>query len=233
MVVAQVRRISRQFLYVILVVIAIVICVACESILTPEERVEIIFPDVTSCNAPCWNQIEPGITTEEEFLVIAEANSSQFDNLKRSDVSTGNSGYTWVIKEADIFGSALIRDDRANILSFQPKSNLPLESIIQALGNPKSYVAAYTWGERPFVSLVLFYESEGVIVESLIWWSNLSTIDCKFSINDTMEVSEIVMTVPDTPTQLMNNIYTLSHLERFVPNPWNSVNSLIVQDCPL
>lgn len=211
--------------------------VGCRSDLTSDDRLEMIFASNPDCSAPCWNNIIPGQTSETElFEAAVAAPSGQFGDFELSpsaSLATEGTWHSWDVKDAELKGSALIRDGHVSLMLFQPTSELLLEPVFNVLSNPDHYIAVYSPGERPFVSLVLFYVAKGVVVSSRIWWNSVVHDDCQFDINSTMTVDDIYLVEPEeSPVQLTSNIYSLSHLSGIDPSGWAADNSLTIQRCP-
>jgi hypothetical protein len=183
-----------------------------------------IFASKPDCSAPCWNEITPGSSSEEELLAAVEsAPSTEFAGFERTTTSSSPAEtrwYSWTVKDADLKGSVLIRESHASLL-------------ISVLDSPDYYMATYFGGERPFVSLALFYVDRGVIVSSdLIWWNTLEHTECHFKIDDIMNVDFVYLAQHESPLKLTLTINGLAHLLGSAPTTWTTDDSLAIQRCP-
>jgi hypothetical protein len=106
------------------------------------------FSDST-CNPPCWETIYPGVTTEEETLVILKGLS----NIDQKNISTH--GSQWVIFDDIIYfqstpknwdGYAYILNHKVTLLDFNGNLNINFRDVIKENGNPKFVINVPTHG---------------------------------------------------------------------------------------
>jgi hypothetical protein len=199
---------------------------------SPEERINAIVMSSPNCQAPCWNGLQPGQSATDEFLSVVEnASGENFRDLEFRSSAVW-SGYQWTDSSSGFSISMEVTNERVRQIGFQPRNDLPLEAVVGTIGSPQSYVAVYSWGEREFVTILLFYTDVGVIVKSRVLWHDIDTIDCGFEIDGSMQVREIYLTQPKSPETLLNEHEQFSAFAQYKPFPWQQNNVLSVQRCP-
>jgi hypothetical protein len=110
-----------------------------------------IFEDPT-CQAPCWQNITPGITTKSEateilnnypgtsqLVVISNTHDTGFDDIFNFDLNYS-------------LGSLYILDDKVFMLDFEYTQNLTLQKAIVLFGTPEKILVTHD-GEYTDVSL--------------------------------------------------------------------------------
>ena len=208
------------------------VVVSCTAIASHEERITSIVASAPNCIAPCWNNIQPGKSSTADFLSLVDASSKDsFKDLEFRSSPVWN-GYLWTDRRADLFTSMETRNNQVGLLRFQPRSEFPLEALITTMGVPEDYLAVYSWGEREFVTIYLFYTNDGIVVKARVPWQDIDTVGCSFEIDETMLVHEIYLTQPQPLTQLITELPRFSAHAQFNPFPWQEDDFLDVHRCP-
>jgi len=147
------------------------------------------------CDLPCWMNIHPGETTEAVVRELADSLPDRFDQFECHRFFTGYTQCNWVDRVTHLLGRVEIPHDVAVYVALFPLENADLEIILglqvptldtqpdkivtpfspgniklrdatQLLGNPDSYSGILlTIHDQRLLSLNLFYEREGLVVE--------------------------------------------------------------------
>lgn len=92
------------------------------------------------CSPPCWFNITPGVTTQDEALEILR----NLPFIDKDSVST--KGFYWNSFDDTIFfrstqqnwdGEAYVMDQKIVLIGFYGKLNVPFEEAVEMLGEPK------------------------------------------------------------------------------------------------
>lgn len=123
-----------------------------------------------ACNPPCWEKIYPGVTSEEETLVILKGLS----NVDQKNISTHGSG--WSIFDDIIYfhsapknwdGYAYIFNHKVILLDFKGNLNINFRDVIKENGDPKFVINIPTHGGLPGIpaesySITVLYPDKGI-----------------------------------------------------------------------
>ena len=143
------------------------------------------------CSPPCWFNITPGVTTQDEALEILR----NLPFIDKDSVST--KGFYWNSFDDTIFfhptsrnwdGEAYVMDHKIVLIVFAGKLNVRFEEAIEVLGEPK-YVINIRSHITPSYSIESFDPEKGVAY-------SFNTADLSRRKKD--EVS------PDTPIRMIS-----------------------------
>jgi hypothetical protein len=95
------------------------------------------------CSPPCWFNITPGVTTQDEALEILR----NLPFIDKDNIST--KGFEWNSFDDTIFfrsatqnwdGYAYVMEHKIVLIDFYGKLNVPFEEAIEVLGEPKHVI---------------------------------------------------------------------------------------------
>lgn len=151
--------------------------------------------DISACLPPCWNNIEPGVSTREDVLVFRDqldkdtfefATSYEethyiFTFINHKTITNG----TIVRFIFNDIGQVQLIEFKGNTFSKFPSSRLQLQNVLQSLGEPK-YAILNEYRHYPLGSLVLYYPASGMEVTcgsepipAPVIGITISTVDCE------------------------------------------------------
>ncbi|MCC6605185.1 MAG: hypothetical protein IT327_18400 [Anaerolineae bacterium] len=211
---------------------------ACQRYLSPKGQLQTILHSTSGCSAPCWQDILPGESTENDFLSrIKSLPEHEFHDLRDQRIDIQRTYYVWENRETDYVGALEIRNDEIAYIIFQHlDKELMLESTIELLGLPDAYVATVAPGESALFDLNLIFVEEGVIVNSrIVPYDTLSSAfqpSCSVTVTADIPVSEIYLTEPFASAS--DTIHNLSGLIPAFEEPqtWPGFGLIELTSCP-
>jgi hypothetical protein len=209
----------------LMIIITAILLTACFQQLSPEDKLQSILFSTYDCEAPCWQGIMPGESTEKDFLDLVDSSPSKnFDQLNRNELSEGLQ-YLWYDRSTSILSSLDINNDVISFVNFQfvQGENLTLESVINTLGPPDFYTARVSSGERDMFNFNVFYEDKGIAVNfRIIPFSipaSASHPDCQVEITSNMPARSIYFVAPGTVEELQDDLDRVFFIHE-EPKPW-------------
>jgi len=120
------------------------------------------------CAPPCWNNIQPGATTQQEaYRIISELPEVDMDTVKFRGEPRGI--FTDIIyfelKPRDISGEIHIVDGQVVAISFSGKSGITISDAFAYLGEPTYIINIPTYGGPPLWGSV---SSEIIIINPTV-----------------------------------------------------------------
>ena len=155
---------------------------------SPETNLKSILASETRCTTPCWRSLQPGLSTEKDFLNLVDtSNSDLFNDMKHTELNPEGVEYGWEDKKYDIFARVRIHEDRVKLFGFQQVQNkITLSNIIELLGQPSMYGASVLGSHNYYVKFSLIYEKDGTIIEANfpidLEQKQIVTATCEFKI---------------------------------------------------
>lgn len=204
------------------------------------ERLNSIFNSNTTCSAPCWNDITPGISSETDLLYLAENSSDiEFEDFRNIDLNTSSFDYLWTDRNIGTLNRARFQSGILTLLEYQLlDAELSMKEIEMILGQPDAYGASTLIGEYYFFILTLIYEQEGVVVDT---WFPLNRneflaieANCEYELDWEMLHNRILinLTTPASADIMVTNlaVYTFEDPSN-QPQPWPDLNPLPLTWC--
>ena len=125
----------------------------------------------TSCQPPCWNTIQPGVTTSDEvYSILGEMEGVGLVQENRTMGGTLRSIFWYFTRPVeDISGEIYFQGDHVALISILTVNSLKLGDITTRLTQPEQYWTALGRGEnREYVTVGLIAPSKGYQVELVI-----------------------------------------------------------------
>jgi hypothetical protein len=91
------------------------------------------------CGPPCFFDIIPGISTEEEVLASVEKFSHIFQNCESYDF-TSSGGYRSLVCTYVTIG---YRNSRVGVVGFKPSAQITLQQVIDRYGSPDLFAVGF------------------------------------------------------------------------------------------
>lgn len=212
--------------------------IACQQKLSPKEQLQTILHSTPSCKAPCWHDIEPGKSTENDFLSRVENSSEpEFYNLREQRIDIQRTYYVWENRVTDYVGSLEIRDGEIAYITFQQlNKELTLKTTIELLGMPDAYIASVAPGEAFLLDLNLIFVEEGLIINTRIVPydppPSAFQPSCEIIVPANMPVNEIILTEPSASAN--DTIHNISGLVPAFEEPqtWPGFGPVMLTSCP-
>lgn len=151
--------------------------------------------DIPACLPPCWNNIEPGISTREDVLVFRDQLDKDTFEFATSYEET-HYIFTFInhrmITQGTVvrvifndIGQVQLVEFKGNTFSKFPISRLPLWYVLKSLGEPE-YAIFNEFKHYPLGSLVLYYPASGMEVTCVsepipapVIGITINTVDCE------------------------------------------------------
>jgi hypothetical protein len=186
-----------------------------------------------TCAAPCWYGIVPNISTEADFTNIVDTSpSKRFDDLRRNANGPGIVQYIWRDRVVDSLMSTIIENDTVSYITFQTEPDINLQTTFQLLDTPQVYSAFLSIGEKPGAVLYLFYENQGIVVETFIPQIEMAVIDCHFELPPSATISKLYFVQPAVTQDILSNLQNVFPTRLLTPLPWTSSQNLELNLCP-
>jgi hypothetical protein len=130
----------------------------------------------SQCEAPCWNNIEPGFTTRDEALAILQQDSSIDGDSIQSLVLHDNQISEMIIFnirdgfQITALGRLYFIDDVVEFISFEYPLSISLGEAFDSFGEPESLFLS----RDPDLNINFLYPSTGIILLYVIHEPNLN-----------------------------------------------------------
>lgn len=148
--------------------------------------------DTLICAPPCWNQIEPGVSTREQVLDL----KYQFtENTFSFGTAYEDTHYIFNLKNPATDYSGTVRfvmDDNGlvKVIGFDVylSHRMPLWYVLKSLGEPE-YAVANGYSHPSGDMLILYYPAKGIEVRCLpgalmeVWMISVGSVDCESESN--------------------------------------------------
>jgi len=126
-----------------------------------------------TCDAPCWNGIQPGVTkSQETFVILSEIDVIPMNSIKEKYDKDGKiTSWSWFFRRPapDGGGTVYFADDRATAISILTATSIKLEDFFKKFGEPDKYWTEIGYGEnREYLEFSLFYPTKGYVVNLII-----------------------------------------------------------------
>jgi hypothetical protein len=151
--------------------------------------------DRSACLPPCWNNIQPGVSTREDVLAFRDQlDKGTFEFATSYDEThyiftfinhktiTKGTVVSFIINDV---GQVQLIEFEGNALSKFPISRLPLWYVLQSFGEPE-YAISNEYRHYPLESLVLYYPASGIEVtcasepiSAPVIGITISAVDCE------------------------------------------------------
>ena len=213
-----------------LLLLGIILLAACGS--ETQSLAKAFSQSEPGCDLPCWNGMKPGETSEADFLVLIEdiQKTSTFD-LDRFEVDAQTIQYRWFDPTLERMIRALFGDDRLQWIEIDGYPN-SLREIIDELGPPDTYQALIAGGEQDMLSLLTFYEGQGVFIDMFTVPykipSTASSPICSIEVEEEIKVASIYIVQQDESEKMLETVWPLpSHPIM----PWTGFGTIDLSEC--
>jgi hypothetical protein len=185
---------------------------------------------ISTCQIPCWNELEPGITSKEEFLEIINNNMYVYD--KPVSIDKRFSGEFGEIANFSIKLEKFGEPTRVEILFYQGKIalifiigniGLTVEDVITEYGTPEFIYIDKPTIESPKVNVNILYPSKGLIFA-------YQEKNVYSEINPDDEIIDLATFCPDQYKELVKNSILFSSTSKNLEDwffPWTGYGSII------
>lgn len=125
-----------------------------------------------ACSPPCWRQITPGQTTEQEVLEILptwkDIYHSTIKHYPEIPALGGGKGEwartVWEFTTENTYGELYYREGKVLVISLSLDAFLTYSKALEKLGTPDKILARVLWGDYPYLIVDILYLERGVIV---------------------------------------------------------------------
>ncbi len=229
------RRVRLLSLTITILILAVSVRSWHESVVqqnTPSatQKLEAIVESSPTCNVPCWQGLTPGVSTEEEFLALANSEyaDSRFQDLRKNEQPV--TYYFWHDRLMELpIEIRISQEGTISFISFVP--DFTFEKIVERLGYPNAYEAAGFSDLSYYVTAKFFYESESLVV-----WMNTNELKpysdpCKILAYKDMPVRAIYITHSGSVDEMIETVDQFFDPRIQKVRPWPDTNLLELQPC--
>jgi hypothetical protein len=159
----------------------------------PVGSIKQIFQDTDSCEIPCWQDIRPSVTTENELY-------EKIDSLKLVvSQNDPNDEFTWVQFEENEYNLMwiILKNNIVDTIMFYGVQNQTVEYVNSVLGNPQGLTCIYSVPGMYFTSL--FYPNSGIEIDVMV----NSSKDNLYSVKKNSQVVFIEFVQPYKPSEYL------------------------------
>lgn len=118
--------------------------------------------DISNCELPCWNNINPGQTTEKELLEIVEEqlgiNKNRILNAGKAWNTFDNRIYFSITRNLDV--EAYVLNDRIAIMDLKGILSINFGQMVERIGYPNYIITV--GGHDGSISVIALYPEKGV-----------------------------------------------------------------------
>jgi len=125
----------------------------------------------TSCQPPCWNNIQPGVSSSDQVYFILSQMESIGSTMENTTMGGDLRSISWLFTRPipDIEGTIYFQDEQVSLISILTINSLNLGDILARFEPPTQYWTAIGSGEnRAYLTVGLLNPSQGYQVELLI-----------------------------------------------------------------
>ena len=183
------------------------------------------------CRLPCWREIEPGKTTEEEFLQLAESSPqipTDLTKFEGSDIVT----YDWNDIEANSFVTVYIENKTVAFIRIIPVPEIALKDVFSVFGSPDVYVASIAGGGGSgSLYFGMYYERSGIILEKFILPyvpTEEELASCSFVIEEDFAIEELYFVSPNRAEEMANSVEQPIFTEA---KKWSGLGQILFTEC--
>lgn len=156
----------------------------------------------TDCSLPCWYEIRPGESTEEEFLESVEQYPRNFASLSRYE-NTETISYRWLDKNLRLHISAFIKNDRVQVIRINASNQINLGQLFATLGEPSMYKAEIAGGDEGSFFAFFFDEEIGIAYSKFDYPYDSDALrgddECSINFSEEFTVEKIYIYKNDDP----------------------------------
>ncbi len=161
----------------------------------PQIIVQGIFFDNEGCSVPCWQEITPGESIDEEILLwVTNPLKNRVNNLQIRDSTPIGKTYSWFDNNLDAIISINRPTRVVERIDFILGTPIPFLNLFPELGNPTGYSVGLIDGhQEKYYSVYLYYGQEGFylyIVEPLPDFEKDRNL-CKYSLSEYATVKRV------------------------------------------
>lgn len=163
----------------------------------------VVLTDI-SCQPPCWQTIQPGVTTGDEVYAILSELKGVTGLQENLTLGGALRSLSWLFNRPveDTGGEIYFQDDRVALISILTVNSLRLSDLTTWLGPPEQYWTAIGRGEnREYVMVGLLAPSRGYQVELVI---NLQNQADFVQIKDSSRVFKVTYFDPANLSELLD-----------------------------
>ncbi len=184
-----------------------------------QEKKSILTEDVIY-QYPCWQNIQPGISTSEETLVILRdllflASKPAVTPIKVNEEQSYDSWvFTNNIRETS--GRIIFIGNIVAEIRFDTKGST-ISEFIDYYGEPDYISAISGWADSKWLQVFFVYPTEGVMI--VYYKNNWRSSDDSIKINEIMKIDEVIYFDPNLYNWVIESeVYDLDNKNQFQKN---------------
>lgn len=172
-----------------------------------QKKTSVLLQD-TMCKYPCWQNINPGVTSGMELIDILS--KLQFVDSPPTSVVKSNPGesYTsWVFKKGYNEGAArvVLLNDKVAYIEFVNIHQIQVGDLIANYGKPEIISAISDWADSRWLKIYWIYPKQGVIFT--FWEGNWRSNDNIVNIIPSMPVDKVIYFQPGALDSIMEDVF--------------------------
>jgi hypothetical protein len=174
-------------------------CVTEKSILTQE----------TTCQYPCWQNIQPGKTTSDEatqiLLQISFIDSKPSTSPRKIDNQRSYNSWTFQKKIREMGGGITYYNNIVAYIDFDVINRTEIKEMVAYYGNPELISVISGQADTQWLKIHWIYPKQGVLIIHFTphWWLDGTNVD----ITSNLTVDRVYYFNPDLYETLFENVF--------------------------
>lgn len=169
-----------------------------------ETQVSILFHDLI-CQYPCWQNIQPGISSSEVTYQILKdsfylTTPPLMPPIKIDDTRSYDS-WTFTKNIQENGARVIYFNDIVGVIEFFENGRMTFGEVVNFYGEPDHVSAISGWGDSRWLNIALIYPSKGVLITHFD--RNWGPSDNNAKITSSMAVFEVFYFDPNLYDQLL------------------------------
>ena len=200
-----------------------------------DEKLQMILESEPGCQAPCWRGIVPDKSTGSDLLALRDASpAAEFADFREIALRPAGTQYSWNDNTTHLFARVGQKGGTIDFVAFSfSRNELPLRSVLEAVGQPDSYTADIIVGHEAILHSALFFEKKGVVAHiSLLPYdmpASANPPNCEIVVSDDMPVYRVIFTIPDTADAMKERLPI--EFSADTPAQWPGMGTIPLTDC--
>jgi hypothetical protein len=143
-------------------------CLLAAAILAGCQAKKSILLEETLCKPPCWQNIQPGVSSSEDVLKILRETrllaSTSSDVPRKIDDVRSDSSWIFIDSLSEESGRITYFNDRVAYIRFHVNNNLRIGKMIDFYGEPKLLSVISGWNDSRWLEVRWIYPTRGILI---------------------------------------------------------------------
>jgi hypothetical protein len=216
--------------------VVLMLLLGCAPVRPASQQLQLLLHSGAGCVTPCWNGLTPEVSTVSDLQALVDASPRRsLAGFREIPLYDGDFQYLWEDKQLSAVMEAETTGTTISYIGYLPRlETITLGSVLEELGPPDMYSAMLSTFEKPFLSVWMFYEERGIVVDVTNW--NYDTSDfsggmiCEVPLSRELPAREIFLLEP-APALDMNDFLARLSPSNLEPLPWKGADTIRMTRC--